>query len=79
MPVALPSFQDYGVRYCQGKQEPWGWTFQGSSNTDELQIILRACIWIRRLKADVLSQLPPKQRYVACTSDVLRLCENGQN
>lgn len=66
---AIHSFREYGVRYCSGKQEPWGWTFKGSSNTEELQIILRSCIWIRRLKSEVLSQLPPKQRYAVCTSD----------
>ncbi|XP_071549653.1 SWI/SNF-related matrix-associated actin-dependent regulator of chromatin subfamily A-like protein 1 [Panulirus ornatus] len=58
----FPSFQDYGVRYCAGKQHPWGWDFSGSSNMEELQIILESKLMIRRLKSQVLHQLPAKQR-----------------
>ena len=60
--VFLSRVQDYGIRYCEGRKETWGWSFRGSSNTEELQIIMNSCIWIRRLKSEVLSQLPPKQR-----------------
>ncbi|XP_063606912.1 SWI/SNF-related matrix-associated actin-dependent regulator of chromatin subfamily A-like protein 1, partial [Penaeus indicus] len=61
-PSLFPSFQDFGVRYCAGKQLPWGWDFSGSSNLEELQILLEARIMIRRLKSQVLDQLPSKQR-----------------
>lgn len=61
-PSLFPHFHDFGVRYCEGRKEAWGWTFRGSSNTEELQIILQSCVLIRRLKSEVLSQLPPKQR-----------------
>ncbi|XP_069988944.1 SWI/SNF-related matrix-associated actin-dependent regulator of chromatin subfamily A-like protein 1 [Penaeus vannamei] len=61
-PSIFPSFQEFGVRYCAGKQLPWGWDFSGSSNLEELQILLEARIMIRRLKSQVLDQLPSKQR-----------------
>lgn len=56
------SYMDFGVRYCDGKKNPWGWDFSGSSNMAELQIIMQERIMIRRLKKDVISQLPSKTR-----------------
>lgn len=41
---------------------PWGWDYSRSSNLTELKILLEESIMIRRLKSDVLSQLPAKQR-----------------
>ncbi|XP_041366141.1 SWI/SNF-related matrix-associated actin-dependent regulator of chromatin subfamily A-like protein 1 [Gigantopelta aegis] len=55
-------FHDFGVRYCDGKQNPWGWDFTGSSNMKELQLLLEEKIMIRRQKKDVLKQLPAKVR-----------------
>lgn len=40
------------------------WDFDGSSNAAELQQILRSTIMVRRLKCDVLTELPPKRRQV---------------
>ncbi|XP_055948896.1 SWI/SNF-related matrix-associated actin-dependent regulator of chromatin subfamily A-like protein 1 [Argiope bruennichi] len=56
------SYMEYGMRYCNGKQTPWGWDFNGSSNMGELQILLEETVMIRRLKSDVLQQLPSKFR-----------------
>ncbi|XP_070565988.1 SWI/SNF-related matrix-associated actin-dependent regulator of chromatin subfamily A-like protein 1 [Ptychodera flava] len=61
-PKLLPSFHDFGVRYCAGRQNPWGWDYSGSSHMTELQILLEERIMIRRLKKDVLQQLPSKTR-----------------
>lgn len=42
----------------------WGWDYSGSSNLGELKLLLEECLMLRRLKSDVLSQLPAKQRKV---------------
>lgn len=58
----------YLKRYCDAKQTIKGgrsvWDFSGSSNLPELQQRLRSSIMIRRLKKDVLTELPAKQRQV---------------
>lgn len=56
------SYLDFGVRYCDGKKNAWGWDFSGSSNMAELQILMEERIMIRRLKKDVISELPSKTR-----------------
>jgi SWI/SNF-related matrix-associated actin-dependent regulator 1 of chromatin subfamily A len=50
------------VRYCAAKLTKWGWDVTGASNTDELNQLLRAKCMIRRLKKDVLKELPSKIR-----------------
>ncbi|KAG8431649.1 hypothetical protein GDO86_020616 [Hymenochirus boettgeri] len=61
-PNFFPRFHDFGIRYCDAKQMPWGWDYSGSSNLNELKLLLEESIMIRRLKSEVLSQLPAKQR-----------------
>uniref|UniRef100_A0A8D2J5L7 SWI/SNF-related matrix-associated actin-dependent regulator of chromatin subfamily A-like protein 1 n=1 Tax=Varanus komodoensis TaxID=61221 RepID=A0A8D2J5L7_VARKO len=63
-PSFFPQFHAFGLRYCDAKQSPWGWDYSGSSNLGELKLLLEESIMIRRLKSDVLSQLPAKQRKV---------------
>lgn len=63
-PSVFCSFKDYGLRYCEGKQTVFGWDFSGSSNMDELKILLEHKYMIRRLKKDVIKQLPSKIRQV---------------
>lgn len=63
-PTLFPRFHDFGIRYCDAKQMMWGWDYSGSSNLGELKLVLEECLMLRRLKSDVLSQLPAKQRKV---------------
>ena len=52
-------------RYCAAFETPWGhWDTSGSDNLDEFQELLRTTFMIRRLKNDVLKELPPKRRQV---------------
>lgn len=55
-------FKDFGLRYCKAFQGPHGWDYSGSSNLHELHAILRKTIMIRRMKNDVLTELPAKNR-----------------
>lgn len=65
-PSEWSSFFQFARRYCDAHQDRHGWRFDGSSNLGELQTRLRAGVMIRRLKADVLTELPPKRRQVLC-------------
>jgi len=58
------SFFDFGRHFCNGYQGKFGWDMSGASNTEELNLRLRSSIMIRRLKADVLPDLPDKQYQV---------------
>ena len=57
-------FFKFAKRYCDAQRGQWGWDFSGSSNLDELQRELRSRFMVRRLKADVLTDLPAKRRQV---------------
>ncbi|XP_014287672.1 SWI/SNF-related matrix-associated actin-dependent regulator of chromatin subfamily A-like protein 1 [Halyomorpha halys] len=63
-PTLFKDMIEFGIRYCEGKQDRFGWNFNGSSNLEELKTILEEKIMIRRLKSDVLDQLPSKIRQV---------------
>uniref|UniRef100_A0A671Z2A2 SWI/SNF-related matrix-associated actin-dependent regulator of chromatin subfamily A-like protein 1 n=1 Tax=Sparus aurata TaxID=8175 RepID=A0A671Z2A2_SPAAU len=63
-PTLFPRFHEFGMRYCAAKQMTWGWDYSGSSNLGELKLLLEECLMLRRLKSEVLSQLPAKQRKV---------------
>lgn len=59
----------FGLRYCGGTQREIGrgrkaWCFDGASNQNELRELLRSTLMIRRLKRDVMSELPPKTRSI---------------
>jgi len=41
--------------------------YQGASNHEELHNLMKATAMIRRLKKDVLSELPVKRRQQVCT------------
>jgi SWI/SNF-related matrix-associated actin-dependent regulator 1 of chromatin subfamily A len=73
------TFFNFARRYCDAKQQEivigWDrvnrctrikkvWDFSGHSNLEELQNELRSTVMIRRLKGDVLKELPPKTRQI---------------
>lgn len=60
-PDVFHSFKAFGTRYCNPVLRPYGIDWSGSSNSRELHFMLSR-LMIRRLKKDVLSELPPKKR-----------------
>lgn len=63
-PKKFGNFFSFAMRYCDAHKNQWGWDFSGASNLDELQEELRSTCMVRRLKADVLTELPAKRRAV---------------
>ena len=67
-PKAWGSRHEFGVRYCGARHvrfgNTWTWQYQGATNLVELQKRLRASYMVRRLKKDVLKDLPPKVRQI---------------
>ena len=62
-PSYIKNYTAYAARYCNGKATPFGYDDRGSSNPHELNWILTKAFMVRRLKRDVLTQLPPKTRH----------------
>ncbi|XP_020575776.1 SWI/SNF-related matrix-associated actin-dependent regulator of chromatin subfamily A-like protein 1 isoform X3 [Phalaenopsis equestris] len=58
-PEVYRSVHEYGNRYCKGGV--FG-LYQGASNHDELHSLMKGTVMIRRLKNDVLLELPVKRR-----------------
>ncbi|KAJ8766481.1 hypothetical protein K2173_022540 [Erythroxylum novogranatense] len=58
-PDVYKNIHEYGNRYCRGGV--YG-VYQGASNHEELHNLMKATVMIRRLKKDVLSELPVKRR-----------------
>jgi SWI/SNF-related matrix-associated actin-dependent regulator of chromatin subfamily A-like protein 1 len=63
-PVRWNNFFQFARRYADARRTRFGWDFSGASHLEELHRILRGSVMIRRLKADVLSELPPKRRQI---------------
>ncbi len=67
-PVTFGNYFKFGVRYAGAHQINIGrktvWDFNGSSNLDELQRVLRQSFMIRRKKDEVLKELPEKVRQI---------------
>jgi len=71
-PAKFGDWWAYAERYCGLHREPGrGVVDTGSGNLGELQQRLRASFMIRRLKGDVLKELPPKRRQLVVLANVL--------
>ena len=62
-PELFLSYTQYTKRYCNARRGRFGWDVNGLSNADELHGKLQQ-VMIRRLKNDVLHDLPSKQRTI---------------
>lgn len=68
-PQQFNHFFNYAKRYCGAHQTGYGWKFDGATNLDELQELLRSTVMIRRLKKDVAKELPKKIRQIIPIED----------
>lgn len=72
-PAKFGDWWDFARRYCGLHQESHGerkvWVTTGHSHLPELQQRLRATFMVRRLKHDVLKELPPKRRQLVILGD----------
>jgi len=58
-PKEWKNSHDFGVRYGAGHDSGFGWDYGGASNLEELFERMTG-VFLRRLKKDVLKELPPK-------------------
>lgn len=54
-------WMNFVTRYCGAFRDRFGWNITGASNLEELHEKMRMSCYIRRLKKEVLSELPDKQ------------------
>lgn len=81
-PGAWGSEEAFGIRYANGHKRHVGngkvvWNFKGASNLEELHEKLRRNIMVRRLKKDVLQDLPDKIRQIVPLDVTYK--ESGKN
>lgn len=63
-PQYFPAFTPYAWEFCEPEMTPYGWKYSGAANLDVLHKRLKRIGMIRRLKRDVLKDLPTKRRIV---------------
>lgn len=62
-PDLFKNWKHFTKRYCDGKISPLGYyDFSGSSKKFELNWLIKKTVMVRRLKRDVLTELPKKHR-----------------
>lgn len=86
-PTRWTNFFYYAKRYCNAHQVPAGryrmvWDFDGASNLEELQRTLRETVMVRRLKSEVLKELPAKRRQLItlpCPEELQRYLDDERD
>jgi len=63
-PDIFPSFFSFAQEYGNPRRTPWGWEYKGATNIPKLHTLLRQVCMTRRLKENVLKDLPEKVRRV---------------
>ena len=74
-------FFRFAKRFCGAEHNGYGWNFGGHSEEEELQRRLRSTIMVRRLKSQVLTELPAKSRQVIeldCNGRVSKLSDDAK-
>jgi SNF2 family DNA or RNA helicase len=61
-PEIFGDYLAYAERYCGAKRTRFGLDVRGASNIEEFHNKLRSTVMVRRLKTEVLKQLPDKRR-----------------
>ena len=61
-PTLFDNYISFGKRYCGANNNGFGWDFSGATHIKELHTKLTTTVMIRRLKKDVLKELPEKTR-----------------
>lgn len=61
-PDMFSNWLQYTTRYCNRRHNGFGWDVSGASNTEELHELINGSVMIRRLKQEVLPELPDKIR-----------------
>jgi SWI/SNF-related matrix-associated actin-dependent regulator of chromatin subfamily A-like protein 1 len=60
--TVFPDYWKFVWDFCDPKHDGFKWNFKGAKNLDKLHKRLISTVMIRRLKSDVLKELPPKIR-----------------
>lgn len=63
-PAVVQGFWQFTQRYCGRRHNGFGWEYNGATNIEELHEKLTRTVMLRRLKKDVLKELPAKIRTV---------------
>ncbi|MFT4541518.1 MAG: SWI/SNF-related matrix-associated actin-dependent regulator 1 of chromatin subfamily A [Planctomycetota bacterium] len=63
-PEEFDDFWKFANRYCKPTKNRFGWEFNGATHLEELHARLSGTMMVRRTKAEVLPDLPPKRRQV---------------